>query len=114
MKKSRSSELRDGEVLCGQGKSTVSSQGQVTIPKVIRDRYGFSVGVEVEFELRENGALIRRRRTQRHPIWDMIGAGRAHWPPEFPDTVDAYIDWVRGGPYERPKSISRKRTARKR
>jgi AbrB family looped-hinge helix DNA binding protein len=83
-------------------KGIVSSKGQITVPKKIRLRYDMGPGTEVEFELREDGALLRRKRGQRHPIWDAMGIGRRDWPSHFPQDVDAYVDWVRGGPYERP------------
>ena len=36
---------------------TVTSKGQVTIPKHIRDKLGLSAGTEVEFILEEDGTL---------------------------------------------------------
>jgi AbrB family looped-hinge helix DNA binding protein len=93
-------------------KSTVSSKGQITVPKGVRTRYSLDPGTEVEFELREDGALLRKKKAERHPIWDAIGIGRRHWPKGFPRDVDAYIDWIRGGPYERvkrPKAVRRKK-----
>lgn len=94
-------------------KSTISSKGQITVPRDVRTRYALVPGTEVEFELREDGALLRKKRAERHPIWDAMGIGRHDWPSHFPRDVDAYIDWVRGGPYARPlrrvKPAGRKR-----
>jgi len=83
-------------------KSTVSSKGQITVPKSVRTRYSLDPGTEVEFELREDGALLRKKRATRHPIWDAVGSlrGKFRWPKGIPHTVDAYIDYVRGGSYE--------------
>ncbi len=83
-------------------KSTVSSKGQITVPKSVRIRYSLDPGTEVEFELREDGALLRKKRATRHPIWDAVGSlrGKFRWPKGIPHTVDAYIDYVRGGSYE--------------
>jgi AbrB family looped-hinge helix DNA binding protein len=83
-------------------KSTVSSKGQITVPKSVRTRYSLAPGTEVEFELREDGALLRKKRASRHPIWDAVGSlrGKFRWPKGIPHTVDAYIDYVRGGSYE--------------
>jgi AbrB family looped-hinge helix DNA binding protein len=80
----------------------VSSKGQITVPKAVRARYDFEPGTEVEFELRDDGALLRKKRGERHPIWDAIGTlkGKFRWPKGIPHTVDAYIDHVRGGSYE--------------
>jgi AbrB family looped-hinge helix DNA binding protein len=89
-------------------KSRISAKGQITVPKGVRDRYALGPGTEVEFELREDGALLRKKRGERHPIWDAVGSLKEtwRWPKGIPHTVDAYIDHVRGGSYEaltRPK-----------
>ena len=83
------------------GKSTVSSKGQVTIPKSVRDLYALTTGTEVIFEVRDEGALLTRPRQSRHPAWDAMGSlkGIWRWPRGIPHTVDAYIDYVRGGSY---------------
>ncbi len=83
-------------------KSTISAKGQITVPKGVRARYGWNPGTEVEFELKEEGALLRRRRPERHPVWDMMGSLKKgwRWPKGIPHTVDAYIDYIRGGSYE--------------
>jgi antitoxin PrlF len=83
-------------------KSTISAKGQITVPKGVRDRYALEPGTEVEFELRDDGALLRKRRDHRHPIWDAIGTLKEswRWPRGVAHTVDAYIDYVRGGSYE--------------
>ena len=83
-------------------KSTVSSKGQITVPRACATRYALEPGTEVEFELREDGALLRKKRATRHPVWDAIGSlqGNWRWPKGIPHTVDAYIDYVRGGSYE--------------
>ena len=101
MKKQRSA-VREDSPVYGAPSGTVSSKGQITIPKAVRDRYGLAPGTRVEFEMQEGGALVRRRRPERHPVWDAIGSLEKswRWPPGIPRTVDAYIDYVRGGSYE--------------
>ncbi|HSP93034.1 MAG TPA: AbrB/MazE/SpoVT family DNA-binding domain-containing protein [Thermoanaerobaculia bacterium] len=83
-------------------KGTVSSKGQITVPKSVRTRYALEPGTEVEFELREDGALLRKKRATRHPVWDAMGSlrGKWLWPKGIPHTVDAYMDYIRGGSYE--------------
>ena len=83
------------------GRSTVSSKGQVTIPKRVREQYGLTTGTEVVFEVRDDGALLTRPKRERHPAWDAIGSLRSRWrwPRGIPKTADAYIDYVRGGSY---------------
>jgi antitoxin PrlF len=54
--------------------STMTSKGQVTVPKRLRDHLGLEPGAEVEFELRPEGEVVvrparpgraRRRKTGR-------------------------------------------------
>jgi antitoxin PrlF len=94
-------------------KGTVSSKGQITVPKAVRERYALQPGTEVEFELREEGALLRPRRGAPNPIWDAIGSlrGKWRWPKGIPHTVDAYLDHVRGGSFE--ELTGRKRRSRR-
>lgn len=40
---------------------TVTSKGQVTIPKPVRDRLGINPGSKVEFELAQDGRAFLRR-----------------------------------------------------
>lgn len=41
--------------------ATVTSKGQVTLPKEIRDALGIGPGSEVEFELAEEKVILRKR-----------------------------------------------------
>jgi antitoxin PrlF len=40
---------------------TVTSKGQVTIPKPVRDRLGINAGSKVDFEVGEDGRAFLRR-----------------------------------------------------
>jgi antitoxin PrlF len=40
---------------------TVTSKGQVTIPKTVRDRLGINPGSELDFEVAEDGRAFLRR-----------------------------------------------------
>jgi antitoxin PrlF len=40
--------------------STISSKGQITVPKAVRDKLGLRPGTRVEFELTAEGALLRK------------------------------------------------------
>jgi antitoxin PrlF len=40
--------------------STISSKGQITVPKVVRDRLGLRPGARVDFELTADGVLMRK------------------------------------------------------
>jgi antitoxin PrlF len=43
--------------------TTVTSKGQVTIPKKVRDLLGIEAGSAVDFELASNGDVVLRHRT---------------------------------------------------
>jgi AbrB family looped-hinge helix DNA binding protein len=42
--------------------STISSKGQITVPKAVRDRLGLRAGIRVAFELVERGVVLRKSR----------------------------------------------------
>ena len=44
---------------------TVTSKGQVTIPKPVRDRLGINPGSKVDFEVAEDGRAFLRRLGKR-------------------------------------------------
>lgn len=47
--------------------TTVTSKGQVTIPKKVRDRLGITPGSEVEFSLNEQGDVVLLKRGRKRP-----------------------------------------------
>ena len=63
---------------------TVTSKGQVTIPKPVRDRLGIHPGSKVDFEVAEDGRAFLRRvrqaRGQAEPLRAdaQHGDGRPH------------------------------------
>ena len=40
---------------------TVTSKGQITLPKAVRDALGLRPGTEVEFDVSDGRAVLRRR-----------------------------------------------------
>lgn len=46
--------------------TTVTSKGQVTIPKKVRDFLGIEAGSSVDFEVTDAGVMLRPRRTRPH------------------------------------------------
>ena len=40
--------------------STISSKGQITVPKAVRDKLGLRAGARVDFELTAGGVLLRK------------------------------------------------------
>ena len=59
-------------------KSRISSKGQITLPKRIRDALGLAPGEEVVFELREGEVVLKPRR--RVPLEDLLGRLKAKRP----------------------------------
>ena len=68
----------------------ISERGQITIPKKLRQRYGLTKDTEVEFTPTEEGLLIRKRTSQRHPVDALIGI------LEKPSGTDEYLNEIRG------------------
>jgi len=48
--------------------NTVTSKGQVTIPKPVRDRLGIEPGAAVEFELAEDGRVVLTKVGGERPL----------------------------------------------
>lgn len=75
-------------------KSTISSKGQVTVPAEARERLGLEPGTRVDFELRDDGVLLRKSAKGLHPvdrIFGIVSSARR---------VDRILDELRG---PRPK-----------
>ena len=75
-------------------KGTISTKGQVTVPSEIRERLGLVPGTCVEFELRDEGLLMRKSARGTHPVDRVFGAVRSDC------RVDQLLDELRG---PRPK-----------
>jgi AbrB family looped-hinge helix DNA binding protein len=55
--------------------SRVGPQGQVVIPKAMRDRLGITAGEEVDFTLEDGGLRIRLTRTGQSLGGQLTGLG---------------------------------------
>jgi AbrB family looped-hinge helix DNA binding protein len=70
----------------------VTSKGQVTLPKKIRDALGIGPGTEVEFELAHDRAVLRKR----VPI-EALDRWQGHLRGQLPaDSVDELMEALRG------------------
>ena len=58
--------------------ATVTSKRQVTLPKKVADALGLEPGVQVDFEVKQNGEVVMRKRVSREAIeqWRGYLAGR--------------------------------------
>jgi AbrB family looped-hinge helix DNA binding protein len=68
----------------------ISERGQITIPKPLRDRFGFTKDVEVELVATKEGVLIQKRSRSTHPVDQVFGI------LDRPSDTDSYIEEVRG------------------
>ena len=67
----------------------ISEQGQITIPKHLRDRFDMNANVEVEIAPTEHGLLIRKRDTGKHPVDGVYGILNG-------GNTDCYLGEMRG------------------
>lgn len=75
----------------------VSQRGQITIPKHLREQFGFAPDVEVEVTPTEDGLLVRKCADNQHPVKQVSGILTRLGGPAIPfTTVDDYIEEIRG------------------
>jgi len=72
-------------------KARLTSQGQITVPKAIRDELGAKPGDELEFERTEGGFLVRHRR--RPSVLDFAGVA-AKSAQDMPQTAEELDDLI--------------------
>jgi len=72
---------------------TVGERGQVTIPKALRERYGLSKGIEVEFIPLPDGLKVCKRSAANDRFARFRGYLKERWSKE---QIDAYIRESRG------------------
>jgi AbrB family looped-hinge helix DNA binding protein len=76
----------------------VTSKGQVTIPKPLRQRTGIKSGAEVDFSVRDGDLVIRKAPPRRRPRQNDMAAwiGRARGTVDLGMTTDAFMELLRG------------------
>ncbi len=72
-------------------KAIVSEKGQVTIPKLLRERLGIRTGEVLEFD-EDQGRLVAVKTLERDPVDAVYGTLK------LDRSVDELIDEMRGGP----------------
>lgn len=84
-----------GKVRVPMVKSRISSKGQITLPKRIRQVLGVGPGEEVEFEVRGNEVLLRPRREV--PLESLLGRfrGKVSYPGEEREREAREKAWAR-------------------
>ena len=68
----------------------ISARGQITIPKALRRRFGLSKDTEVEISPTDEGLIIRKKTSSRHPVDEVVGILRR------PSSTDQYLEEIRG------------------
>ncbi len=69
----------------------VTTKGQITLPKPIRERHGIRPGMDIEV-VEENGRIVVRKRTARRGIESLVGILRGSpWK-----RTDDFINAIRG------------------
>jgi antitoxin PrlF len=80
--------------------SSISSKGQVTVPKQVRDKLGLRPGTVVEFEFTESGVVMRKGHKGERPVDRLRGVLRDA------KRTDDCVDDMRG-PRPKPTEIRR-------
>ena len=68
----------------------IGERGQVTIPKSIREKYGFLPQIEVDFVPQKKGVLIRKKTKHVSPVDKVYGILQKNV------RTDPYIESIRG------------------
>jgi len=67
--------------------ATITSKGQITIPRAVRVTLGLKQGDPILFEERE-GFIIIRKRPRPDPVWDAsVGATLTEWEDSLDDDL---------------------------
>ena len=68
----------------------IGERGQITIPKSIREKYGFLPQIEVDFVPQKKGVLIRKKTKHVSPVDQAYGILQKNVQ------TDPYIESIRG------------------
>ena len=68
----------------------IGERGQVTIPKHLREMYGFVHQIEVDLVPQKTGVLIRKKTHHVSPVEQVYGILNKN------ESTDAYIESIRG------------------
>jgi antitoxin PrlF len=72
--------------------ATITSKGQITIPKDVRDALGLTPGSEVEISVEAGRAILRKRLSP-----EVLQRWRGRLRDKLPaNSVDEFIDELRG------------------
>lgn len=66
--------------------STITSKGQITIPKVVRERLHLEPGDKVYFDVRDDGSVSML--TRKHPVESLFGLLKNKVKRKRPITIE--------------------------
>lgn len=72
-------------------RSTVSSKGQITLPKAVRDHLHATQGTQLEFVLEGDGVTVRNSNTEADPWLQWLGAAKL----PAGETVEDFMNDIR-------------------
>ncbi|MDA2934877.1 AbrB/MazE/SpoVT family DNA-binding domain-containing protein [Acidobacteria bacterium AH-259-D05] len=84
------------EFLYHNGMATISTKGQITVPKALREKLGLRPGTRLEFHV-EEGKLVAQKVLEKDPFQNWVGRAKSR----FRETTDEMVNEMRGGPPER-------------
>lgn len=87
---------------------TLTSKGQLTLPKAIRDEMKLDAGSKLDFRVQEDGTLSARPMRPVSSLFGMIKLPPGMKPPTLKDLKDARASYV-ADKYARVLRESRKR-----
>ncbi len=68
----------------------IGEKGQITIPKELREKYGFFPSIEIEIISEDGGIKIQKKKKHKSPVQEVYGIlGKK-------DKTDEYIEEIRG------------------
>ena len=68
----------------------IGERGQITIPKELREKYGFLPSIEIEFVPEKGGVKIQKKAKHTSPVKEIYGIlGKK-------ERTDDYIEEIRG------------------
>lgn len=74
--------------------ATLTSKGQITLPKAVRERLGVQKGDRLVFKFAESGTLQVEAETKKRPLQGFIGL-LSHLAPSKPVTVEEMNEAIR-------------------
>jgi antitoxin PrlF len=69
--------------------ATMTSKGQITVPKEVRDRLGIQQGDKIEFVVEDGKTVVRRAQPAENPFLKWAGVCG-----KLPDGMTS-VEWVR-------------------